>query len=787
MAEEMRGTDAQEAEQRKPAAPAKPTAPPIPEPSDPGEIRISPQGSGLTAEQAQLNIADSFYARKMYDMAAPEYQRYVELFPNGPARQTALFRLAESYRQMGATNAAKSTYDILLSQYHTGDFIGPAAYRLADLYYQSKNYSSALPLYRKASVRLREPAVANASKFYSARCMEALGQKLDARMTYEEVAEIKENNPFQDASRLSLALLLKEGGRTTDALKQIQQLAKQTENAELKAEATVRTGMWQLYLEQPAKAAESFREALKMPGIGRWKEVAQVGLLRMLYDSGKYKQLLDTYQAQAGDFSAETKPELLLLVANSQRQLGKHAEAREAYEQILKEYPSSVYAKEAAYERLVSLYNADDPNLLAEIDTYVAGDADADKRDQVLLMKAEALFKKQDYAAAAPLYAQVTKSRQLNGTLRAEALFRLGWSSMQIGDLDRAIEAFSELLDRHPTHKSLPYALVQRAIAYQNQKKLTEAERDFTDLIRKYPKAKERELALQQKALIRGQMNDNKGMSENFQILLRDYPKSAAAAQAHYWIGWAAYEAKDYKKAAENLEAARKLDKEQFFERASLRVILSHYYLEDLAATAREVDLYSKEGKAKVPPEVLRWLGDSYFKASQPESAHKYLAQLASREEALPKDRLLLGQALLKAQEYGKATEALENYLSNVKEPPSRALGLLELTKAQIGQRDFPAAQKSVDQALTLQPEGKISGEARIAAGDIQAAQENYLQAAKLYESVSLILDDEEITPRALEKAVNSYRKAGEEETANKTLNRLQSRYPEYWQKKMAK
>ena len=35
-------------------------------------------------------------------------------------------------------------------------------------------------------------------------------------------------------------------------------------------------------------------------------------------------------------------------------------------------------------------------------------------------------------------------------------------------------------------------ALVQRAIAYQSQKKLTEAERDFTDLIRKWPKAKKR-------------------------------------------------------------------------------------------------------------------------------------------------------------------------------------------------------------------------------------------------------------------------------------------------------
>lgn len=720
----------------------------------------------------------------MYDNAAPEYQRYLEMYPNGAGRQAALFRLGESYRQTGAVNAAKSAYDQLLVQYQAGDFIGPAAYRLADLYYQSKDYSSALPLYRKSSVRLREPSVANAAKFYSARCMEALGQKLDARMTYEEVADIKENNPFQDASRLSLALLYKDAGRTIDALKQIQILAKQTENPELKAEATVRSGLWQLEIEQPAKAAEDLRKALEMPGIGRWKEVAEVGLLRMLYDSGKYQQLLDTYTPQAAQFSPETKPELLLLVANANRQLGKTAESLKAYDQIIKEFPTSIYAKDASYERLVALYNGEDPKLLTEIDTYLGANPDAAKRDQVLLMKAEALFKKQDYAAAAPLYAQVLKARGLNGTLRGEAGFKLGWCSMQIKDYDRAIEAFTEFIDMHPTHKSLPYALVQRAIAYQAQKKLTEAERDFTELIRKYPKAKERELALQQKALLRGQQNDNAGMAENFQTLLKDYPESPAAPEARYWIGWAAFEAKNYKKAAENLAEARKLNSKEFFERASLRVMLSYYYLEDADATAREVDLYAKQGKGKVPAEILRWLGETYSKSGKPDSSEKYLEQLTKRDEVTPKDWLLLGQDRLKAQKFGPATQALQSYLKSVKEPPSRALGLLELAKAQTGQREFDAAQKSVDEALTLQPEGKVSGEARIVAGDIQIARGQKREAAKLYESVAVIIDDEELTPRALEKAVDAYRAAGDEEQAKKTLNRLQSRYPEYYQRK---
>ena len=49
------------------------------------------------------------------------------------------------------------------------------------------------------------------------------------------------------------------------------------------------------------------------------------------------------------------------------------------------------------------------------------------------------------------------------------------------------------------------------------------------------------------------------------------------------------------------------------------------------------------------------------------------------------------------------------------------------------------------------------------------------------------MIDDENLTPRAGEKAVAAYRSAGMEEEAKKLLNKLQSRYPEYFQNKKPK
>ena len=773
----------------RPAATPAPRMLRPPEPTDPGEIRISPSAVPRTADEMQIEVADNYYARGMFEMAAPEYERYLGQYPSGASRMTALFRLGESYRKVGSANGAKNAYETLLALFQQGDFIGPAAFRLAEIYYAERKFYDALPLYRKASVRLREPAVQNCAKFFTARCLEALGQKIEARSTYEELVTFTESNPFQDASRLSLALLLKDSGRTPDAIRHMELLAAATQNPEMRAEAMVRSGLWFQEVRQPERSEARLREALELPGIGKWKDVAQIGLVRLLYDGGKYDRVLADYGGLLPQISNDAKPELLLLAANANRQLKKFGEAAGLYEELIRDYGTTPQARDAEYDRLVSLYYSDETQLVAGIDSFLKTNPEATKRDQVLLMKAEVLFRRQDYAAAAPIYEQLDRARSLTPALKAEALFKLGFCYMQVRDADKAIKALGSFIEGFPTSKSIAYALGQRGMAYQQKKNFTSALKDYSELIARHPKAKERELALEQKALILGQQGDNSGMSDAFEQLIKDYPESSAAPKGYYWIGYVAFEAKKYKKAAENLARARAANREEFFERASLRILLAQYYLEDRAAASTEVDSYKKDGKTDVPAEILRWLGEGYFKDGEFERSIQYLELLIptggkARDEALPDDYLFLARGRLNLQRFPAAAGAMQTYLETVKDPVPRANGLLYLSRAQIGMKQLPAAQKSVDDALTIQPEGPIAGEARILAGDIQMSSGQAEEAAKLYLSVALVLDDENVTPLALEKALQAYQAAGREAEAKKALNTLQSRYPEYWQRR---
>lgn len=146
---------------------------------------------------------------------------------------------------------------------------------------------------------------------------------------------------------------------------------------------------------------------------------------------------------------------MMLLAANSQRQLGHMKEAQAIYQQIIQKYPSREEAKDARYQRLIALYNANDPNLGTEIDQFLKDNPEGERADQAKLLKAEALYKEKDFAAAAPLYAGLRDSK-LSAKLRAESAFKLGWCYVQTKQPEKVIEAFAYFLQAFPQHPQVP-------------------------------------------------------------------------------------------------------------------------------------------------------------------------------------------------------------------------------------------------------------------------------------------------------------------------------------------
>src|ERR1700726_2338894 len=209
--------------------------------ADQDEIRLAP-GQGLDSQsadpaKAELAIADGLYIRKLYDLAVPEYEKYLGQFLTDSGRPSAMYRLADCYANLGQEEPALNTYRMLVNEIGTGEFVGRAAFRLASRQFDKKSFQDAAPLYEKAFVNAKSPEVKLTARYYQAKCLELTNKKTDAATAYEDVAKFVGKNPYRDAARLSLAYFALENNQKQQAFDLFNQLGSYAAKPAVKAEA----------------------------------------------------------------------------------------------------------------------------------------------------------------------------------------------------------------------------------------------------------------------------------------------------------------------------------------------------------------------------------------------------------------------------------------------------------------------------------------------------------------------------------------------------------------------
>src|SRR5437867_6394643 len=177
------------------------------------------------AYRRQLEYANRLLTHKIYDLAIPEYQKYLEDYPGRPGRANAYFSLGECYRNLNRISSARTNLQKVLNDYGDSEFAGAAAYALAEVAFADKDYAAALPLFHRSAAKSKEPGVALSARYFEARCLEATGHKEEAADMYAQVAEAGNPNPYREDARVTAASIFAARGRKVDALKQYEALA----------------------------------------------------------------------------------------------------------------------------------------------------------------------------------------------------------------------------------------------------------------------------------------------------------------------------------------------------------------------------------------------------------------------------------------------------------------------------------------------------------------------------------------------------------------------------------
>ena len=773
-----------EVRRAEPAAPAEvrraePVAPATPATADAvaaGEIRALPSAAVGDPVAAALEQANGFHRQKMHDLAVPRYLEFLQLRPRGDDRQPALFYLGESLRALKRDDEAMTSYRQLVAEFNSGDFIGPAAYRLGEMEFAAQKFDEAAESFRRAAQHVRDPKLRLAAKFFEGRALDSANRRVEALSAYREVAAQRGENPYRERALFDLAEADARSGLNEGAFRQFRDLAASATNAPVRTASAVKGGLLAIDMRDYPAARPLLEQAVADPKAGAWRAPAESGLLRLDYEEENYQAVAERAKKLLPGLPSDSQPEALLLAANARRQLGDQDEALKLYDRLVSGFPQSEAAKEAGFHRLVSLVAQRDGRAAEQIDAFLAESKNPAERARASLLKAELLFEQRDYAGAEPLYATASTAPGAE-KYRADALFKLAWCRLQQQKYDLAVSALTSFIMQYPRHPQIASAYAQRALAQLENGQREEALADFGVVISKFPAAKEREEAMLQSALLLGNLERPAEMTAAFERLLAEYPDTPSGAQAQFWMGYAAFESKKYPEAIAALEKAREMDSGKYGERATLRLLLSHYYREDRAAAAREAQTL---GPDKVPAEVRTWLGLSALEAGDHEEAVAFLAPVAGADDASDDLLLSLAQAQVGAGQNGGAKSTLEKLLPRLHEPKTKARAHLLLSEAFIGMKDGEAAKVQAEEALKLQPEGRLNAEARLANGRALLVQDRYDDAARAFMAVALLYDEKDLTPEALVLAEQAYRQADNTSDADRARDELQRRYPDF-------
>ncbi len=773
------------------------------------------------AEDA-LAYADLLYSKDQFALAAQQYQTFIREQPNSPNLQTAWFRLGECYLKVNQVPDAVTTFNYLINQYKKGSFVGAAAYRLAVLRFNEKDYRNALAYFQVAKDQLSDPEARLQAHFYYARSLQLTLKTKEAIAQFEAVdaAQPADKNPFHERCQLEIARLLFETGDTAKSLEKFQALAAQTTTPEIREEAIVRAALMAAESGQTEVSETLLSEALKFPDTSPWKNLARTGALFNAYSKGDYDRVIALYNTGSADTKIEvqdsSRAKLLLIVGHSFRIKGDNESAIRLYTLVDAKFRGTPEGTEAGYRMLQLLLQQGEPNFPATVKTFVENQKKIDSEnpyiDMAWLMDGEwhfdkaehaaggpgSEFAKKNYADAAIAYRNVRVGK-IEEKYKEALLYKQGWSEIEGGTPAEGIMTLSRFIQQYSKSSFASSAIAKRAMAYQLQGDTNFALDDYLDLAKRYPDAPELEFALQQTALLYARLRKVPEMVAAYRNLLERFPETKGAGEAHYWIGAGEFDQEHYETALEEFRKARELDTTLDLK-ATLRMVYALYQLGDVPALAAEARHFlekapKSEAKSEkeadtntakieqIPPQILEYLGSELSKKENWKDAEFFLSTLVDPEhpeQSAASVWKLLGDCRSKLEKYTEAIQAFDQYLVMTERPSDRASAYLARGIAQLKLNDYDGARASAQESLRSQKEGRTNAESRLLLGDIAAAAGKLEDAAKEYIVVSQIFTDPEITPKALSKAIQAFRSLGDQKKIEELTKDLKASYPDY-------
>ncbi len=564
-------------------------------------------------------FADGLFSREMYKLAAIEYARLLDEFPEGVDRDMLFFRLGEALRLSGDKASAVKAY-LKVSQMKDAPFRHKALFKRAALFLEIGQPEAAVELFASLLTETLPTDIREMSLYYYGDSLSRTKHIADACKTFETVVKDYPNGEMAAFSKLSLGRLYAMPGEVANLARSRQLLAdliSSPPTPRIGAEALFMTARVDFTANDFKAAAESFRQLeLKYPDDLRVPESRlQAGWAYL--NSGFYDNALKSCAA-ALDGSGSTQPpeaervEYLYIRACAYFQLLRYDEAVKWYTETATAFPSSPFAAKSWYQVALSAYR--NGKFGEAMTALIKVIADKDLREDALWLMAEAAAGKGE-ADASVQYYKMLVSEYPASAYAPDALYRLGHQLQLRKSWTDASVFFLRLAEQFPDSALAPKAIFASASSLSSAGQGAQALRDWEEFLKRFPNDSGVPEALYQKALEEVRVDRKMEALVTLDSLVSRFPQTPRLPDAQFWRGQLLREKgslKDAEKAFRIALQSKPSDDVLRETRFSMAMVLQQDGQEDEAATIFQ-ELINDPIRSKFTPQQFAWLSEHQY------------------------------------------------------------------------------------------------------------------------------------------------------------------------------
>jgi TolA-binding protein len=741
-----------------------------------------------------LDFADGLYARRMYEPAAAEYQKFIRQNPVSPELASARFRLADSYYFLKDYSTAVLHFEIFSRDFPLDARVPMARYRSGSARYYLGDYGGAVRSLSRINNLTEDPLVRSGALFYLGKAVGARKKPVQGIRFFEALLVRFPSSEYAPYAGLAIGDFYAAEGNYQGAIEAFQKAASAGAPTDLADEARFKIG--EIYfLRRDYASARAYYERLfgdkDNVSSASLKSKALLGLFYCdFYEKNRAaaEERLAGYRALA---EADAHwPDICYLLADLSQEDGDTLTGLRYLDTLLNDQRSPAELREKALLKKALF-----------LENMGRGEEGLSAIEQVLAMSsadyARALFQKARSLSilgrneeALGIYKKIL-SEFSRTDFAKQAFFESGRLYLKVGNVRAARDTFARFVEKHPSGEMTERCWLETIQIDLNAGDFMAASQGVLRFMKNFPQSPFLDIALYKRGIAMTGLRKFKEAELVFSKITDDFPSSKLYPEALYGLA-ASRESQGDLAAAISTYEKLAMDYPDYSLTKEMLPHLAQIYLRastpDKAAVVY-LDILENKPDITISKKEAFWLIQTFLDEGRFEPMRKALARLEERfpdEDLNHEIQFFLGEAAMGKQEFSQAVEHYSRSVDSKPEGIFAAYAFLGAGIAHAALGNSAEAEKNFSEVLKYDSETRAVMRARFELAGLRLKARDLAAAANGFMLVAILYDDSKYVPLSLYKAGECFTGIGRFDDARKAFDELKSRYPESeWTRKI--